>query len=382
MQSLTPSAPASAPDAPTLTDGAQAWSELCELSARRARLDARIVELTGIVARSGTIETLEGVTLDTALNLVTRAPSSDRAMQLTAADVLRDMPATMRLFAAGQLSWGQVRAIVAEAKRFGRDARLQLDARIGASADLFSKMDPDDAIDAVRIAAEELRDPRATERREERHEAANFLWAQPGMFGPGKIYGQFDNVSLATLVTGTDAAAPPDDGRSLSQRRADGLIELASHRCPTTGDNADSGGIADADEAADSRAAGNRRPTRHRRLDRALPALTVLVDQRDVSINAAGIIQLNAPGCLPTISAAAVEALACDASVRVVLMDGGRPLTVTRKVQATALPDDVRRAVRARDRGPLPRVAPADPASAPPRQTRPGPSRRPRRRAG
>ena len=327
------------PDAPTITDGAQAWSSLCERLTQRARLDAEIVRLTGVVVRSGTIEALEGVTLDTALNLVTRAPSSDRSMQITAAEVLSDMPATMRLFASGELSWGQVRAIVADIKRFPRDARRELDARIDASADLFAKMDSDDAIDAVRVAVEELRDPRTTERREDRNEAANFLWAQAGMFGPGKVYGQFDNVSLATLVTGTDAAAPPDDGRSLAQRRADGLIELAVHRCPA--DRAKQDDDAGGDEAS---------PTQHRRLDRAVPACTVLLDYRDVSLNAAGIIEVNAPGCLPTITAAAVEALACDASVRVVLMDGARPLTVTSKVTAKALPEDVHRAVRARDR--------------------------------
>jgi hypothetical protein len=33
-----------------------------------------------------------------------------------------------------------------------------------------------------------------------------------------------------------------------------------------------------------------------------------------------------------------------------VLTDGARPLTVTRKVHAKALPDDIRRAIRARDR--------------------------------
>jgi hypothetical protein len=53
------------PDAPTLTQGAEAWSRLCDRLAQRARLDAEIVELTGVVARSGTIEKLEGEPLDT-----------------------------------------------------------------------------------------------------------------------------------------------------------------------------------------------------------------------------------------------------------------------------------------------------------------------------
>jgi hypothetical protein len=224
------------PDAPTLTQGAEAWGRLCERLAQRARLDAEIVELTGVVARSGTIEQLEGVGLDTALNLVHRLPSADRSMQLTAADVLADMPATTGLFRAGELSWGQVRGIVTEARRLGRDQRAALDARIGA---------------------------------------------------------------VGMLLTGVDTAAPPDDGRSLSQRRADGLLALATHRC-------------DADT---------------------------------------GTITIDAPGCLPTLTARAVEALAADATVQVVLVDGARPLAATRKVWAKTIPADVRHAVLLRDGG-------------------------------
>lgn len=312
-----------APDAPTLTQGAEAWSRLCERMAQRARLDAEIVELTGVVQRSGTIEALEGVPLDTALNLVHRMPRADRSMQLTAADVLADMPATARLFRAGELAWGQVRGIVAEAMRLSRADRGVLDARIGASADRFEKLDPDDALDAIRIAAEELRDVRKTERAEDRVQRANFIWAQPAMFGPGKVYGELDNLSLGMLLNGMDDAAPPDDGRSLSQRRADGLIALAIHRC--NGDRA--GGTS------------------------ASPAVSVIVDTRDATATAAGTIEIKAPGSLPTLTARAVEALAQDASVQVVLVDGGRPLAVTKKVWAAAVPGDVRRAVLLRDGG-------------------------------
>lgn len=121
---------------------------MCALLAERARLDAEIVELTGRVQRSGTIEAIEGVPLDTALNLVHRFTGGDRAMLLTAADVLADMPATMGLLKASVLSWSQVRGIVAEAKRLSRDDRGVLDAHIAASAQDLPKMDPDDAVAA------------------------------------------------------------------------------------------------------------------------------------------------------------------------------------------------------------------------------------------
>ena len=353
--------------APTMTDGAAAWSQLCSALSVRAKLDARIVALAGRVQRSGTIERIEGLTLDASLSLTHRLPSADRSMLLTAADVLADMPETARLFEAAELSWGQVRAVVAEARRLTAEQRAALDERIGLSQDMFSKWDPDEAIDQVRVAVEELRDPHAAERSERERTRANFVWAQPGMFDRGRIHGELDNCSLAAVVNGMDAAAPADDGRPLAQRRADGLVALASHRCSTepcvdeceectAGAEADHTGSDDnpGDAAANEPESQVRPPvprcTRHPVLRPATPLFTGLVDLKDVSVNAAGMLQLNAPGCIPTISAAMLESLAGNAQVQAVLMDGGRPLAVGRKVRAKALPDDVRLAIKARDR--------------------------------
>jgi hypothetical protein len=191
------------------------------------------------------------------------------------------------------------------------------------------------------------------------------------MFGPGRVYGELDNLSLGMLLTGLDAAAPPDDGRSQSQRRADGLLALATHRCGhqdrddaccdgsqapnTTGEAGAGGDDGDAEagenaQASQDAGAGGR-PTRHPRLSPAVPAVSVIVDLRDVSRTAAGTITIDAPGCLPTLTARAVEALAADAAVQVVLVDGARPLAATRKVWAKTLPGDVRHAVLLRDGG-------------------------------
>ena len=325
--------------APTLTEGVAAWSLLCAKLRERARLDAEIVALTGDVARSGTIEAIEGVTLDTSLNLVHRLPAGERGMLLTAADVLADMPATMALLHDATLSWGQVRGIVAEAKRLSRADRAILDAHIGASGELLTKIDPDDAIDAVRIVVGELRGIRAAEKTQERCERANFVWAQPGIHGSGKLYGELDNLSLAQVLGRMDAMAPPDDGRSVSQRRADGLIALARHTCP------------DPDGDGDGDAGPAPRGTRHPRLGPRNDGIIVIVDTRDLTATAAGTILFNAPGCLPTITATTVEALAADATVRAVVVDGARPLTVTKKLTAKSIPADVRAAVTARDRG-------------------------------
>lgn len=218
-------------DAPTMSEGAEAWSQLCAKMAQRARLDAEIVELTGRVQRSGTIEELEGISLDTALHLVHRLPSADRAMQLTAAEVLADMPTTAALFSNADLSWGQVRGIVTEAKRLSRDARAALDSWIAASQDRLQKMDPDDVVDGARAVVLELRNLRSVERSEAEQARGNFFWGQTTLFGRGKVYGELDPLSFAAVFSGVDAMTPSDDGRSVSQRRADGLVALATHRC-------------------------------------------------------------------------------------------------------------------------------------------------------
>jgi hypothetical protein len=352
-------------DAPTLPQGAAVLSSLFSALDARAELDAKIIDLTAAALQSGTVEAIEGMPLEMVLAQTHRLTQADRGMLLTAADVLRDMPATLALLVARVLSFSQVRGIVAEAKRLTRDERAELDARIDASTDRFAKADPDDVVDAVRVAAAEVRDPASVERREKALERGNFVWIQPGLLDRGKVYGELDNVALASVATAVDAMSPPEDGRSLSQRRADGLVALARHRCddPTDpdhvdaedGDGDDGTDHADADpdvaaEATNGATPASRR-TRHPRLHQALPDVTVLIDWREITPAAAGMITINAPGCVPTISAALLEALVADgATVRAIITDGAQPLFVTRKIHAAQIPADIRRAIKARDR--------------------------------
>ena len=330
-------------DAPTLTVGVAAWSALCAKLEGRAALDAQIIDLAGRVQRSGTIESIEGVTLDTALNWVHRMPRAERAMLLNAADVLADMPLLSRLLRTGQVSWGQVRGIVDEAKRLSKAARAMLDERIGASPDRFEKLDADDAVDAVRVEAADLKNLRSVERREADAPKANFVWGQADLFGRAKVYSELDTLSFATLFNAVDALTPADDGRSLSQRRADGLISLALHRCDTPPDTA---------AASDDEPAKGRRRTRHPVLGRrAVPSISVVVDVADASAAVAGRAVLPIAGVMPALTARIMEALARDAVMQLVLVDDGRPLAVSRKIWADKVPRDIATAVRLRDRG-------------------------------
>lgn len=331
---------------PTLAQGAALWSELTAALDARAVLDATIVRLTGRLQRSGTIEALEGLTLDAVLSLSQRLPRSDRAMLLLAAEVLADMPVTEQLFDQGALTWGIVRGIVTEAKRLARDQRAALDERVAASQDRVVVMDPDDVLDAIAVAAAELRDPRSLERSEDRAAAGNFVWVQPGLFGRGRAYAELDNLSLSAVLNGIDAVTPLDDGQTLAQRRADGLVNLAAHRCAAD-TAADAAGV----NPVTGEVLPDRQPAGLRGGSNAVALIDAVVDISDVSINAAGTISINAPGCLPVLSARVVEALAGDATVRAVLVDGARPLTVTKKVHAKTIPTPVRSALAARDRG-------------------------------
>jgi hypothetical protein len=355
-------------DAPTLPQGAAVLSALYAALDQRADLDARIIDLTAQVQSSGTVETIEGMPLEMVLAQTHRLTQADRGMLLTAADVLRDMPATLALLVARVLSFSQVRGIVAEAKRLTRDERAELDGRIDASRDMYAKWDPDDVVDAVRVDAADVRDPASVERREKALERGNFFWVQPGLLDRGKVYGELDNVALASVATAVDAMAPAEDGRSLSQRRADGLVALARHRCDDPAepdpvdaeDRDDADADAEADGEVDGEGANGEEPgaasqtgrrTRHPRLHKALPDVTVLIDWREITPAAAGMLTINAPGCVPTISAALLEALVADgATVRAIITDGAQPLFVSRKIYAAQIPTDIRRAIKARDR--------------------------------
>src|SRR5688572_7386012 len=127
--------PRSGPDAPSLTDGVDL---LHALNAQLKTLhDAQVaaVQLAHELKASGTVEALEGMSLDLLLGLTHKQTAADRGMLLTAGDILATMPLTARLFQAGVLSWSQLRGIVGQARRVRADDRAHLDAAVAASAD-------------------------------------------------------------------------------------------------------------------------------------------------------------------------------------------------------------------------------------------------------
>ena len=84
---------------------------------------------------------------------------------------------------------------------------------------------------------------------------------------------------------------------------------------------------------------------------RARPLINVHVDFSQLTVNNAGMLELNVRGPLPRISLATLELLSRDADCRAVIFDGKRPLAVSRKLRAKDIPADVAFAAGARDHG-------------------------------
>lgn len=281
-----------------------------------------VVTATAEVVRGGSCELLEGLPLDHWLRLRARMLGADVHTLVTAADVLPGMPATWELFRRGALSWGSARNVALRLARRSVADRAVVDRRLAATAGEEDQLDgwsADRLLEAVDVALDELDGAAAVERDEVAAEDASYVAVQTSF--DGRVRGGFDldPVRGATFLDGLDAATPDGPAADRAARRADGLTNLAA---------AWLGGGAD-------------RP--------AKPLVRVVLDLAAVTVTAAGRIQLATPGCLPVLSARLVDALAADADVQAVLVDGARPLTTTRKRTAADIPADVRAAVVARD---------------------------------
>jgi hypothetical protein len=227
------------------------------------------------------------------------------------------------------LVWGQIRKIVARARRLTIARRDELDARIGASSDRFRSMDPDHVIDAIEQAATEIEGAARAERAEDRRAEDEFLAVQPDFDGGIRLYGELGPLSGAIVTNALDART----GRREHDATAAGR--------PTSRAKDDAAALVSL--CADDLAGGDREGP-------AKPLVLVGVQLDQIDVTAAGTIDLDVPGVLPTITARTLEALAQDADLRAVIFDGATPLAVSKKTTAPDIPADTRLAVWLRDR--------------------------------
>jgi hypothetical protein len=330
---------------PTLAEGVDLLDAFT--AAARARHDAEVgvVRTLGVLVRAGVIEALEHLPIDIYLSIVHRYSSAERHMLLDASHMLADMPATMRLWTDGLLSWSRIRSLVTRLRRFGRPLRMQLDARMAASDDVLDLADADRFDALVDRAILDLRPPDDVADEEAAGPRHNFLAASAVDDRTTSLYAELDPLTGATVVNAIDAQAARDtaqhgdrrpDGKPMTrgQRRARALANLC----------------ADSLAGRTGRRVGDHNGRCCARRS-AKPTVVVHVPLDRISESASGLLDVAIPAYLPTLAARTVEAHAADADVRVVIFNGHRPLMVTRQLTAEDIPEDTRLAVQARDLG-------------------------------
>ncbi len=389
---------------PTLTDGVDLLHAFTAAAHARHDAEVAVVQTLGRLVRAGVIESLEGLPVDVHLAVAHSFTMAERAMLLDATDVLAVMPATMRLWTDRQISWSQVRALVAQVRRYGREVRVALDDRIGASADLVALTDADRWDWMIAEAIGDLAGPEQTERQEEQAGRESFLSVQMGLFGRSRVYGELDVPDTAIAIAAMDRRAAADQAAGLgsrpgdrtgrrnrrvsrARRRARALVGLLAdsldgHTCRTTGTQ--TGPAARTPRPPDSHDCGNTTGTAAMtgtaaaamtgtaaaamtdqggaadtgggrccggRTVKAKPLMVVHVPLDRITTSASGMLDIAVPGWLPTLSARLTDGLAADADIKAVLFHGARPLMVTRKLHAPDIPADTRLACQARDMG-------------------------------
>ncbi|OZM75886.1 HNH endonuclease signature motif containing protein [Pseudonocardia sp. MH-G8] len=238
------------------------------------------------------------------------------------------LPATGKAFAAGQAGLRHVEVIAAllntaEAGRITDWKRAGLEEQLAGMAGEYSP----GQLRKIGTQLLEALDGDGPEPDDNPPEPVNRLQVRKRRNGSGgTISGQFDDAAMFdAIATVIDAKAKPlgrDDQRSTGQRQAEALADACGFV------------LAHADHATLPDAGGRR------------PHLNVLIRLEDLEARARSAV-LDFGGRM---TAESLRMLACDAAVVPIVMNGaGQPLDVGRSTRV--IPDGLRRAVTARDRG-------------------------------
>jgi hypothetical protein len=234
------------------------------------------------------------------------------------------LPATAAVFAAGRASLRHVDAVArvlgsGPAQRLAPQQWAEVEEQLAAKADSYTPSELQNWGDAL----VELLDQDGTEPDDRPPAQANELHLTRLPSGGGKIKGRFDDAAMFdAIATVIDVKARPstlDDDRSAGERQAEALADVCGYVLDH-GDVPECGG--------------------HR------PHVNVLIRLDDLQ-NRAHAACLDFAG---TVSPEALRMLACyAAAVPIVLSGAGQPLDVGRATRT--IPDGLRRAVAARDKG-------------------------------
>jgi Domain of unknown function (DUF222)/HNH endonuclease len=237
------------------------------------------------------------------------------------------LPATAAVFATGQVSLRHVE-VIARALSSAAAQRLSSGYWAGAEAQLADRATVYRPGELAGYAAELIdtldADGPEPEDGDRAPREVNELYLHPNTDGGGTIRGRFDDAALfATIATLIDAhAAPrgPDEHRGLPERQADALGEVCGYVLTHGAEVPDAGG--------------------------ERPHVNVLISLEDLEGRARHATLDHGGLCTPD----QLRMLCCDARVVPIVLGGeGQPLDVGRARRT--VPDGMRRAVTARDRG-------------------------------
>ena len=308
---------------------------LCEATARR--LDRLTVDTIAVLERRGTFAERGYKSPVTALSDLLGWERGEARRRVTAADHICPrigldatplpprLPATAAAFTSGRTALRHVE-VIAKLLDSPSARRLPLEVWAGAEAVLAEKAGDYSPSQLQSWGAEliDTLDADGPEPDDRPPPAVNELHLLPHRDRPGgAITGRYDDAALfdaiATLIDAHSAPRTGDDQRTAAQRQAEALAEVCSY-------------VLDHGDVPER---GGRRPH-----------LNVIVRLEDLETRArAATLDLGG-----TLTPQALRLLACDAAVVPIVMNGpGQPLDVGR-AQRT-VPDGLRRAVAARDRG-------------------------------
>lgn len=195
--------------------------EIPELAAALAmargvdRLIAQLVDAIGHLERHDIAGSLTGLDLDHWLAAVAGRTRTDRRMLLAAADRCTRHPALREAFVVqATISWAQARAIICLVEPLPRTLDPRIDDAIGPVLARAAGTDPDDLLQAVRIAIRDLRCTGSDAAPEPTTSTFTpFLAMQPRLDGSGgQLFGELDALGFATVDAALTTAPEPGVG--------------------------------------------------------------------------------------------------------------------------------------------------------------------------
>ena len=272
-------------------------------------------------------------------------------------------PATAKAAEAGTVGADHVRVIARTMDTIARIPGLDAEATAGAEttlAEAATRLSPH----ALEKAATRLRgylDPDGVAPPDPPHDTDELRLSTSRRDGAltftGRIHSAADKELISEVFDALSAPAGPDDHRSVHERRAHALVELAEQATAPGGIAAHDDDTAPEDTAADHPAPDEpaadtadeaSRPDKTPAAGpaRGRPLLMITIDHRDLAKQIGhGLLDSDR-----TIAASEARRLGCDAGiVPMVLGSRSQPLDVGRL--AYTIPDGMRRALHQRDRG-------------------------------